>query len=102
MSAIYLVKVFNPEVGNTKAHPTAEEVLGPLVDQVLADPDLSVRLFICDMPARHFIRGHISYSGQYSCLTCIAKAKTKPINWPFQSSWGRPERTVQMMIEAVQ
>ena len=100
-SAVYLVKVYNPLLGVPAAHPSNETVLRPLVDQVLADPDLQVKFFIADTPARRFLRGMVSHNGKYSCETCLAAAKTKPINWPYHSSWGATERTVAMMLEAV-
>ena len=98
---MYLVHVYNALLGVPAAHPSADTVLRPLVDQVLADPDLAVAFFIADKPARHFIRGLVSHSGKYSCETCIAGAKTGPVHWPYHSSWGATERTVEMMLEAV-
>ena len=55
-------------------HKTPEEVLGPIVDEILS-LGLQLEFFIADAPARAFIRCQKQHSGNLSCDLCLAYGK---------------------------
>lgn len=59
------------------------------MEEINADPDLTLRLVIADMVERHYLRGQISIAGRYSCEYCVAKGDTgKGMRWPYPKYHG--------------
>ena len=68
------------------------------MDEVAADPDLTLRFLIADMPERHYLKGLVHHSGKKSCESCLATASSgKGIHWPYDTCAGFPERTKENM-----
>lgn len=72
----------------------------PIIDQILEDPDAQLRYVIADLPERLSLKGFIGHGGRYACEFCPSRASTKPIRWPHSSTFGRPYRTPQTILQA--
>lgn len=65
---------------------SATEFLNPFIDELLSIMEsglvingypvtVKIRCFICDSPARSFIKGVINFNGKHGCLKCTTKGK---------------------------
>ena len=59
------------------------------MDELNADPDIVLTLFLADMIERHHIKGMINIAGRYSCEYCVAEGVTRKgdqrgggVKWP--------------------
>ncbi|XP_055604411.1 uncharacterized protein LOC129752669 [Uranotaenia lowii] len=70
----------------TSKPKSASEFLNPLIDELLPILEggmmingyqvaVSIRCFVCDSPARSFIKGVLNYNGKHGCLKCTTKGK---------------------------
>ncbi len=58
------------------------------------DEDISIKLVLCDMPARRHLQGFNSQNSTYGCGYCTAAAQTKGgTQWPFPKTFDKPTRT---------
>ncbi len=71
-------------------------VFSPIVQEVNADPEVSIKLVIADMPERHTLRGMMPIQGRFSCEFCVGRGDTgSGIRWPFPKYYGKRKRTHQ-------
>ncbi|EAT36978.1 AAEL010985-PA [Aedes aegypti] len=70
----------------TSKPKSATEFLTPFIDELLGiletgvivnghSVSVRIRCFICDSPARSFIKGVINFNGKHGCLKCTTKGK---------------------------
>ncbi len=113
-TCLYPVRIFNPLIGVEESKPSPKEILrytniwsvsdlynkisdgnySELVHEAEEDEDISIKLVLCDMPARRHIQGFNSPNSTYGCGYCTAAAVTKGgTQWPFPKTFGKPYRT---------
>jgi hypothetical protein len=66
-----------------------------VVQELNSDPDFHLRKLVADMIERHFVKGLIAISGQWSCEYCVGRGRTRQggIHWPYAESAGHALRT---------
>lgn len=67
-----------PKDVNEFMNPFIEELEPLLQSGVIINGyhlNITIRCFICDTPARSFIKGVISFNGKYGCLKCTTKGR---------------------------
>ncbi|XP_062702680.1 uncharacterized protein LOC134285602 isoform X2 [Aedes albopictus] len=57
---------------------------------------IAIRCFICDTPARSFIKGVISFNGKYGCLKCTTKGRYSMLS----KTMTYPELTAPLRTDA--
>ncbi len=74
---------------------TADDLLQGLLQDLNRNPNLVVKLVICDMPERLRLCGLTSHNGEHGCLTCFSPGEKRDgapgVCWP-ASTMGAPLR----------